>query len=95
MIYSILLIFEKPNLNKPDTATKWKETLRKVSDLTTNTNTDFQTLAENVFLLSLNKTLNILSDLLILLAGHSYKYSIFDQEIEWHEEPKGIDIFRP
>ena len=84
MAHSILLVVEKPDVHNHNIERPWRDFVEKASDLKTNTNTDFQALAENVFLIVVDKTLDNLLDLLNLLHGHfSYKYSIFCENIEW------------
>ena len=82
MTHSILLDVEKPDVRNHNIEKSWNEILGKVLALKPNTNIDFQMLGENVFLISLNKTLDTLWDVLNECDGLSYKYSIFDQEVE-------------
>lgn len=84
MTHSILLIVEKPEVYDRKTDEKWKDCIKHLSELTNN-NKEIQLISEGVLLLPLIHTLNTLSQVLLVLRGQSYKYSIFSEEIEWYE----------
>ena len=84
MYHSILLVFEKPKVYDRKIDEKWKDCIKHLSELA-NSNKEIQWISEGVLLLPLIHTLNTLSEVLLVLRGQSYKYSIFSEEIEWHE----------
>jgi hypothetical protein len=88
MYHTILLIVEKPDLRNHNIERSWADFVKKALALTTTTNKDFQALEENVFSIRIDISLNNILDLLNLLESQklSYRYSIFDEEIEWREE---------
>lgn len=84
MTYSILLVVEKPDMENSRNEQLWHECMNKLENIAKQ-NIDIEILGENVLLLSLNNTLQGVADVLPRILGLKYKYTVLDQEIQWHE----------
>jgi hypothetical protein len=88
IMYSIFLVVEKPK--EPSLLQFYGNTVGHLLELSKQ-NTGIQALGENVALFQLEDSLNALSAIIHKMDDRiSYKYTIFDQEIEWHEGPKKV-----
>jgi hypothetical protein len=87
MIYSILLVFEKPDLSNVENRRQWEYCKTKIAGISMQ-NKEIQVLAENVLLISLQKSLTGISCVAQSLEGLSYKYIILPEDVEWREQPK-------
>ena len=88
IIYSILLVVEKPDGKDFQSLGKWQKVSSHLKALA-STNKDLQYLGENCLLISLHY--NLLSLYQVLEeVGLDYKYTILNEEIEWHGESKEI-----
>jgi hypothetical protein len=89
MAYSILLVFEKPDLSKLENAKQWDYFATKVANIPKQ-NTEIQKLGENVLLLSLQKNLTGISYVAQSIGNLSYKYIILSEDVEWHVVSKEV-----
>ena len=92
MTHSILLVVEKPKVYDRNTDEKWKACIKHLSDQA-NKNEELQLISENFLLLSLNHTLNTLSEVLWEIQGQSYRYSIFCEDVQWLSG--SMEIYNP
>lgn len=86
-MYSILLVFEKPDLKNLDNAEWWRE-LSKQLFRVANKNKEIESLGENVLLIPLNKRLEVFSEIFANLDQRkpypSYRHLILPIDIQWH-----------
>ena len=87
MAHQILLVVEKPK--EPSRQLLYGNAIGNLSEIAQK-NKGVQALGENVLLLHIEGSLNILSEVVKQVGGHQYKYAIFDEKIEWHEGPKKV-----
>lgn len=90
MSHSILLVVPKPDDNDYKAIERWEGCAANLK-IQANKNKDIQILGENVVLISLQNRLEPLSEVLHKdILGLPYKYTIFDEEIQWHEVSKKV-----
>jgi hypothetical protein len=87
MSYQLLLVVERPDLSHPELSEKWNDCIKNIKK-TSNQYTNLTVLGENVLLLTLDKTLTSVRDVLFHLDSMDYRYALFDTEIQWHEVSK-------
>ena len=84
MIYSICLIFEKPDLSDHDNESRWRSCGTSLLSLANN-NKELQLLGDHGLLLALTKGLDIFYDILKNRSfGLGYRYVILTEDIQWH-----------
>jgi hypothetical protein len=87
-MHSILLVAERPPSKSPEKRDHAKsdsyETFVKALQDSISKNTNIEALAENVLLISIDSTLEPLSEVIRNLSDVPYKYTIFDEKLEWH-----------
>ena len=92
IMYSILLVVEKPDGKDPQSLGKWQKVSSYLKALT-STNKDLQYLGENCLLISLHD--NLLSLYQVLEGvGLSYQQTILNEEIKWLGESKEFRLQR-
>lgn len=84
MAHSILLVVSKPDTTDYKIEQNWDCCVSILSDLT-NKKTGVRLLAENVILIPLHDTLEMLSEAVQAASKFQYSYAILDEELEWHE----------
>ena len=87
MSYQLLLVVEQPDLSYPELSKKWNNCIDNIKNISSQY-TNLTVLGENVLLLTLDKTLTSVRDVLFHLDGLDYKYALFDTEIQWNEVSK-------
>lgn len=80
---SILLVVEKPKEKSAVKEDNYHNAIEKIQQVA-STNTNIQPLGDNVLLISIDKTLEPLSEVIRSLSDVPYKYIIFHEELEWH-----------
>jgi hypothetical protein len=94
IMYSILLVVEmpalhdsaKPNFREED---RYRTTISNLLELRKRS-TNIETLGENVLLISIDNTLEPLSEVIRNLSEIPYRYTIFDEELKWHEVARKV-----
>lgn len=88
IMYSILLVVEKPDGKDSQSLGEWREVSSFLKALS-NKNEEIEILGENCLLISLQDNLHALYE---VLSGVSldYKYAIFAEKIEWLGKSKQI-----
>lgn len=84
MAYSILLVFEKPDLSLHDNQRQWEGCAKNLEGLSRQ-NKDIELLGENCLLLRIPTSLQGISDIVRHSMDLPYKYAIFPEPIEWFQ----------
>jgi hypothetical protein len=84
--HSILLVIQKPAVDFDNQA--WNDCKTALSDLA-NKETGVLLLAENVLLIPPHDTLRTLVRAVQVASAYPYKYSIIEEEIQWHKGGAG------
>lgn len=84
-MYSILLVIERPPVTSPehrdhDKHDKYDFAIKGISELA-NTNKHFQALGENVLLIPIDDTLDVLSDAIQRISGVAYSYIVLTEDM--------------
>jgi hypothetical protein len=87
MSHSILFVVSKPGTSDYRLEETWHGCVSSLSDLA-NKKTGVELLAENILLIPLHGTLEILSQAVHAAKEFQYKYAIFDEDIRWYEVAK-------
>ena len=83
-MYSILLVVERPPATSPehrdhDKHDRYDSAIKGISELA-NTNKRFQALGENVLLIPIDDTLDVLSDAICVIRPADYQYAILTED---------------
>jgi hypothetical protein len=90
MVHLILLVVSKPDSGDYKDEQRWKGCATNLKDRASK-NKDIQMLGENVVLISLQNGLDLLSEVCLKdILDLPYTYTVFDEEIEWHEASKKV-----
>ena len=88
-MHHILLVVPKSDTNDYEYQRRWEGCTANLKNIASKSK-EIQMLGENVALLSLQNTLDVLAEVVRNILGLSYKYLILDEEIEWHEVSKQV-----
>jgi hypothetical protein len=91
MAYSILLVFEKPDVKSSLDNADWWHMLSNRLRSVASKDKEIELLGENVLLIPLNKRLEVFSEIFPnpdQRKPYPYKYLILSEDIEWHGLPK-------
>jgi len=84
MNISILLVVKKPDAHEQQARQKYDHIVEVLAGISRR-NKDIRLLAENTMLLPLNAGLQDVVAVVNAFGGLSYTYTIFHEDIEWHE----------
>lgn len=92
MSYAILLVVEKPPKTDPEHRNheehdNYDNAIKGIRGLT-STDKSLQALGENVLLISLDDTLNTLSEAIRMIHPAPYRFAIFPEDICWQKVGK-------
>jgi hypothetical protein len=91
-MYSILLVVEKPPLKEKRNFhedSRYNDAVTRILQLASK-NTSIEVLGENVLLIPIDNALEPLSGVIRNLGDVRYKYTIFSEELKWHEVAKKV-----
>ncbi len=88
-MYSILLIVERPPMTVPEQRDheqhdNYDNAVKGIRGLI-NTNKSAQALGENVLLLPIGDTLDVLSEAIRLIHPAAYRYAVLTEDIRWQK----------
>ena len=88
--HSILLVVLEIDKRNPEDQDRWNGCASRLRDRAKK-NKDIQILGRNVVLISLQNELDLISEIVQEdILNLPYKYTIFDEKIEWHEVSKKV-----